>query len=242
MGGKHSSLPAGFPPESNQTQTDGVTRYIDWAIEKGFGVIDVNVPHYVTHPEVCILHDPNNRPSPILTQPQDTEAFTPRADERAIQAQVQELMCYIWDNYLQLYDGVDDIFLMGVGNAYLGVKVLLINRLDVKARVAGVVNFVNGSLRPVKSDVDGDLSSWYKEHSQVYVANDHACWSDPDLTRKVMKRRFGNVIRAQVNGLTPMMAEHFADVQQFVMERVTEEGDGEGMEGGDTTEDENKMG
>ena len=36
-------------------------------------------------------------------------------------------MCYIWDNYLQLYEA-ESIFLMGVGNAYLGVKVLLINR------------------------------------------------------------------------------------------------------------------
>ncbi|KAK4149381.1 histone deacetylase clr3 [Chaetomidium leptoderma] len=203
----------------NAWVTDGVTRYIDWAIEKGYGVIDVNVPHYITHPE-------------------DTDAFTQRADERTLQAQVQELMCYIWDNYLQLYDGVEDIVLMGVGNAYLGIKVLLINRLDVKSRVAGVINFVNGSLRPVKSDVDADLSSWYKEHSQVYVANDHACWSDPDLTRKVMKRRFGNVIRAQVNGLTPMMAEHFPDVQQFIMERVGEGGGEKGGKGvGDVSED-----
>jgi histone deacetylase 6 len=77
----------------------------------------------------------------------------------------------------------------------------------------------------------------------VYVANDHACWSDPDLTRKVMKRRFGNVIRAQVNGLTPMMAEHFRDVQQFVMERVREdeEEEEEGAEG-DSTEDEARLG
>jgi len=37
-------------------------------------------------------------------------------------------MCYVWDNYLQIYSGVEDIFLMGVGNAYLGIKVLLINR------------------------------------------------------------------------------------------------------------------
>ena len=57
-----------------------------------------------------------------------------------------------------------------------------------------------------------------------------------------MKRRFGNVIRAQVNGLTPMMAEHFADVQQFITERVSEEGDGEQAGEGDTTEDENRMG
>ena len=37
-------------------------------------------------------------------------------------------MCYVWDNYLQLYDTAEEIFLMGVGNAYLGIKVLLINR------------------------------------------------------------------------------------------------------------------
>lgn len=56
------------------------------------------------------------------------DSFTPSADERTLQAQIQELMCYIWDNYLQLYDAAEDIFLMGVGNAYLGIKVLLINR------------------------------------------------------------------------------------------------------------------
>ena len=118
--------------------------------------------------------------------------------------------------------------------------------MDVKSRVSGVVNFVNGSLRPVKSDVDQELSSWYKENSQVYVANDHACWSDPDLTRKVMKRRFGNVIRSQVNGLTAMMAEHFAEVQQFILDRVSEEEEDEEEEEeeeqGDTTEDEARMG
>ncbi|KAK4184869.1 histone deacetylase clr3 [Podospora australis] len=201
----------------NTWVTDGVLRYIDWAISKDFGVVDINVPHYVT-------------------RAQDTESFTPRVDEKSLQVQLQELMCYIWDNYLQLYEGVEDVFLMGVGNAYLGVKVLLINR-NIKERIRGVVNFVNGSLRPVKSDVDEYLSSWYKENSQVYVANDHACWTDADLTRKVMKRRFGNAIRSHVNGLTPMMAEHAKQVQQFIMERTT------AAEQGDTTEDDsNKMG
>jgi histone deacetylase 6 len=89
----------------------------------------------------------------------------PRNPESALQAQVQELMCYLWDNYLQLSDA-EDIFLLGVGNAYLGVKMLLINR-DVKSRISGVVNFVNGSLRPVKSETDPDLSLWYKEHSRL---------------------------------------------------------------------------
>lgn len=56
------------------------------------------------------------------------DPFTPRADERALQAQIQELICYIWDNYLQISEHHEDIFLIGVGSAYLGVKVLLINR------------------------------------------------------------------------------------------------------------------
>jgi histone deacetylase 6 len=49
-------------------------------------------------------------------------------DEKALQAQLQELVCYLWDNYIQIFESVDDIFLMGAGNAYLGIKVLLMNR------------------------------------------------------------------------------------------------------------------
>ncbi|KAK0634707.1 hypothetical protein B0T17DRAFT_586442 [Bombardia bombarda] len=200
----------------NTYMVDGVTEYINWAIANNFGVIDINVPHYITHP-------------------QDNDAFTPRPNEKALQAQIQDLITYIWDNHLQIHDA-DNIFLMGVGNAYLGIKVLLINR-DVKSRISGVVNFVNGNLRPVKSDVDQDLSGWYKENSRVYVANDHACWADADYTRKVHKRRFGTVIRSDVNGLTRMMREHFGDVQQWVMGRLSSEEDEE--EGhGDTTEEE----
>ncbi|KAK1761136.1 histone deacetylase clr3 [Echria macrotheca] len=198
----------------NSWMTDGVVQYIDWAVSKGFGVVDINVPHYISNPE-------------------DTDAYIPRMDERAMQHQVQELVCYIWDNYLQLYDGVEDIILMGVGEAYLGIKLLLINR-DIKLRISGVVNFVNGNLRPIKSDIDNDLSHWYKENSRVFVAKNHACWQDADLTRKVMKRRFGTVIRSNVNTLAGMMTEHKADVQKWILDRVSDEQQGE------TTEDDRR--
>jgi len=48
-------------------------------------------------------------------------------DERSLQRHIEELVCYLWDNYLQLVDA-EDLFLVGVGNAYLGIKMLLINR------------------------------------------------------------------------------------------------------------------
>lgn len=46
-----------------------------------------------------------------------------------MEAEIRELMCYLWDNYLQLYDA-DKIFIMGIGYAYIGIKMLLLNRSD----------------------------------------------------------------------------------------------------------------
>ena len=154
----------------------------------------------------------------------------PRINEELMQSQIQELVCYIWDNYLQISEASPQIFLLGVGNAYLGVKVLLVNR-DCKARIDGIVNFVNGSLRAIKSDADPDLTQWYKTHSRVYVGSDHACWQTNELIRKINKRRFGDVVRSPVMGLDRMLQEHMSDACQWIYERLPEAA-------GDTTEDE----
>lgn len=103
--------------------------------------------------------------------------------------------------------------------------------LDCKSRIAGVVNFVTGNLRPVKSETDPDLSSWYRQNSLVYVANDHACWADEDLAKKVGKKRFGRVKRSSQVGLSRMMQEHADEVHEFIANRLTEPASG------DTTED-----
>ncbi|CAK7203248.1 Histone deacetylase hda1 [Sporothrix eucalyptigena] len=195
----------------NSWMNDGVMPYIDWAVEQGFGVIDINVPHY-------------------NSQPEDNESFNPRISEEIMQSQIQELICYIWDNYLQISESAQQIFLLGVGNAYLGVKVLLVNR-DCKSRIDGVINFVNGSLRAVKSDADPDLTQWYKTHSRVYVGSDHACWQTNEFIRKINKRRFGDVVRSPFLGLNRMLKEHADDAQEWILERVPESA-------GDTTEDE----
>lgn len=59
----------------------------------------------------------------------DQPWYTPSMDDGRLQAEVKELMCYLWDNYLQLYEA-DEVFIVGVGYAYLGIKMLLLNRSD----------------------------------------------------------------------------------------------------------------
>jgi histone deacetylase 6 len=71
--------------------------------------MDVNVPAYVT-------------------QEEDMDSYIPRFAERSLESQMNELICYLWDNYIQLYEHADEIFLMGVGNAYLGIRMLLTRR------------------------------------------------------------------------------------------------------------------
>lgn len=86
-------------------------------------------------------------------------------------------------------------------------------------------------LRPVKSDVDTELAPWYKDHSQIYVEHDHACWSRADTKHRVSKRRFGTVIRSPENGTQKMAQAHAKEVQSWMLDMLA------ARQNGDTTED-----
>lgn len=96
---------------------------------------------------------------------------------------------------------------------------------------------MTGSLRPIRSDVDENLSNWYRTNSRVYVAHDHACWSDPKLETKVKKKRFGTVLQSPETGLAAMMRRHAAEVQEFIAGRCVLGGGG--GTGGESTEEDN---
>ncbi|CAN8103481.1 unnamed protein product [Discula destructiva] len=186
----------------NSWVRDGTEKYIEWAHSKNFGIMDVNIPRHV---------------------PGDTVAFSPIGDEKRQEAEIKELICYLWDNYLQLWNS-EHIMIMGVGNAYIGCKMLLLNRSDLsppdcKSKLSGVVNFVTGNLRPVRSDFDESLTHWYRTNSRVFVSNDHACWLDPAQEKKVRKKRFGMVIRSPQTSLAAMMHHHTREVQEFILSR-----------------------
>jgi len=63
MKGQPDPLDNSLEPH-NAFVADGVNQYIDWAHKNKFGIIDVNVPQYITHPEVC--QPPHNYEKQIL--------------------------------------------------------------------------------------------------------------------------------------------------------------------------------
>jgi histone deacetylase 6 len=47
--------------------------------------------------------------------------------EDEMNLKMAELVCYLWDNYLESYES-NDIVIMGVGYSYLAIRMLLTNR------------------------------------------------------------------------------------------------------------------
>ncbi|KAE9362747.1 histone deacetylase-like protein [Stipitochalara longipes BDJ] len=207
----------------NAYVNDTIRPYIDWAITNGFGVVDVNIPKE-------------------LSSPSETDPFEPKATEGTLREMTKELLCYLWDNYFEINPS-SSITLMGVGDAYLGIKELLISR-DAKSKIPCILSFVSGSLRPVKSDMDPYLSTWYKSNSLIYVSPDHACWSDDDSSRKVKKQRFGNVLMADIEvGQGPdnvgrMLKRYEEESATFISQKVEDWERERGDMDPDETEDE----
>ncbi|KFY58770.1 hypothetical protein V496_05973 [Pseudogymnoascus sp. VKM F-4515 (FW-2607)] len=192
----------------NSWMNDGLMAYIDWAVNNGYAVIDVNMPMHIDDSDANI----------------EEEGFIERPTEMVHRERMKELMCFLWDNYLEVHES-EHIVLMGVGDSYSAVRELLVNR-ESKHKVPLVVSFVSGSLRPVRSETDANLAHWYKKHSRVYVAADHLCWTDPELERKVRKSRFGRVVKSGVEGLNKMLRAHLPEVVGL-LGSVGEEGEEE---------------
>jgi histone deacetylase 6 len=79
---------------------------------------------------------------------------------------------------------------------------------------------VTRSLRPVKSQTDPYLSSWYKDNSLIFVSSDHSCWNDEENAKKVGKNRFGAVEKSEVTGLGNMLKRYEGKAANWVLKKV----------------------
>ncbi|KAJ5165675.1 Histone deacetylase superfamily [Penicillium coprophilum] len=184
----------------NVWMADSLTEYVKWIVGKGYAVIDVNIPKHVSREAVAGQYKSEDEDRPSATE---------------------ELAGYLWDNYIDANQATD-IFLLGVGNAFLGVTNLLINRENLYKRVSGVVSFVSeNAVRAVASHTQTWLSKWYRENSLVFVSNSHGVWNSTD--RKPLSKRYGQVVRSPKSNLNEMLDEHKEEVFNWISERADRE-------------------
>ncbi|TAQ86404.1 hypothetical protein B7494_g5271 [Chlorociboria aeruginascens] len=192
-------------PNTNEVElhnafiSDSLHPYIEWASENYYQIFDINIPKHISSST-------------------ETTPFKPSMTEMEQQTQMKELLCYLWDNYLELAP-CNNIAFMGVGDAYLGIKQLLLSR-NCRSRISCILSFVTGALRPVRSETDHGLSSWYKERTKIYVPPTHSCWNDEESARKVRKNRFGTVVESRVKGLGDMLSVYMEEGVTWIEQRV----------------------
>ncbi|KAH7089892.1 putative histone deacetylase [Paraphoma chrysanthemicola] len=188
----------------NTWLTDVTKKYIDWAIDNGFQVVDVNIPRIVA------VEDPD-------------EAYVRSDDSAARAEQTRELAVYIWENYIEPNEATQ-VFFMGIGDAYLGLVDLLSryeNCTDHDSVVECLIGFVaETTIQSIKRTTDDTIADWYHRHSKIFVKNSHFVW-DPSRQRK-LRRKLGNLIKSPQDSLDTMLEEHQKEVQDLLLERRSE--------------------
>ncbi|KAL0633314.1 Histone deacetylase hda1 [Maublancomyces gigas] len=174
--------------------------YIDWAVNKGFAVLDVNIPQALTMEDVRTPYLLGVGTGNLLKKGE-----LAKKREYDMMKQTEEICVYLWDNYIEIADA-RNIILMGVGDAYVGILYLLANR-ECRERVKGVVGVVGeeNSARAIMTGMHGDsLLDWYFQNSLVVCSKDHGIW---EKTMKRGRKKFGGLHRATANTLQDVLRD-----------------------------------
>ncbi|SZF03334.1 unnamed protein product [Blumeria hordei] len=188
--------------------SNGLLNYLTWAAGQNMAIISVSfLRHKITS-------------SDAATYNQSSISETELSDL------AKEVLCYIYDNYIEPHSLATattpptSLCLVGVGNAYRGINRLLSAR-SCRRMVTSVLCFVSGSLRPVSSETDPGLSTWYRSHSRLYVGETHTVWNHEDIVRRIQKMRFGSVIKAiGCSSVDSMLKLYLSEATNFINDKI----------------------
>ena len=174
--------------------------FIDWAVRKGFGVIDVNVPDFYSG--ISIEGD------------EDVQ------EHNKIVARIQLCVVadYIWQNYVSQFEG-SNIVMLGLGNAFYAAQRIYATHskgdMDkYKVRAVGVIH----------DDVPGTPPSESMEHFEHYYLKWTTIWV-PDNNKIFVnakngkpRKRYGGVRASAARGLSDLAWTHERDIKNKILE------------------------
>lgn len=181
------------------TVCDVISTYISWAIRRGFGVVDVNVPRF-------------------LTGVSDKDGLDEEEIAR-VNRSTKDLAMYLWENYIE-YSETRKVVFLGTGDAYKGILEILNTRTwDNVGKFAGAAGCIDDKtiLRPASEQFMTDFSRTYYRSTCIFVSHAHPAW---DANRKKMSRKWGRLTRSPYHRLAQMLVEHRAEIQAFLLERA----------------------
>lgn len=149
----------------------------------------------------------------------------------------QELLLYIWDNYIAYFSNLKKVVFVGFGDAYQAIVHLFGKRpsLEVKELVKGTVVFVNRSnLKALVPMMDESMIDWFYQNSVIFTSLANPCWAgsngptrngtiDTNVDEgKRPRRKFGRVLKTSADGLYDVINEKFDEGMDFVLDSIEE--------------------
>ncbi|KAI6249026.1 Histone deacetylase [Erysiphe necator] len=192
----------------NSFISKGLLPYLTWATGQDMALISVVLPQ-------C-------RPS-SATFPTNPPSLLSESDLSNIS---REVLCYIYDNYIEPHSPATalkpptSLTILGVGHAHIGIRQLLISR-DCRQIVTSILCFVNGSLKPVRSEMDLGLAAWYRNNSRIYINENHPVWDNDESVKSVHKMRYGDVFKAKgCNSINSMLRLFYLEATTYMARKI----------------------
>lgn len=167
-------------------------KFINWSLKEKYGVIDINIPQTVTGLNDVEYNNINS---------------------------AQDIVLYVWDNYIQYLENTPKLAFIGIGEAYNGI-VHLFGHRDVRNLVKANINFIDKSvpLRAIVSSIDESVIDWFFRNSLIFTSPKHVCWGDTEKKRP--RKKYGRVLKTDVEHLDMIIDERFEEACEFISDSI----------------------
>ncbi|RCK62961.1 Histone deacetylase HDA1 [Candida viswanathii] len=189
-----------------------------------FGYIDINIPSFQL-PIPGLSSDPSTY-NPIIF--------------------AQEVLLYIWDNYITYFQQLKKLVLVGFGDSYQSIVHLYgkRNSQEIKELIKGTVAYLNRTqLKPVVPVMDESMVDWYYKNSLIFTSSSNSCWSGTngtggasnggssggsngkgdsgdDFSNKRPRKKFGRVRKSKSDGLPDVIQDKFDEGVDFILDSI----------------------
>ncbi|KAI5950875.1 HDA1 [Candida jiufengensis] len=166
------------------------------------GYIDINIPSY-----------PLPIPGSTYTSSYNQTIFA------------QEILLYIWDNYITFFNQLKNIVFVGFGDSYQSLVHLFSKRpsSEIKSLVKFTVAYINRTLlKPIVPVMDESMVDWFYQNSTIFTSCNNQCWSNVSEDLKRPRRKFGRVLKANSDGLFDVINEKFDEGVDNILDNIEE--------------------
>ncbi|EDK41884.1 histone deacetylase HDA1 [Lodderomyces elongisporus NRRL YB-4239] len=154
----------------------------------------------------------------------------------------QELLLYIWDNYIAYFQQLKKVIFVGFGDAYQSIVHLFSKRpsQEIKNLVKFTVAYLNRTqLKPIVPVMDESMVDWFYHNSTIFTSCYNQCWSTSNGNHghnssnstssndanggeelKKPRRKFGRVLKAKADGLFDVINEKFDEGVDNILDSI----------------------